>query len=95
MLEYTKEETIDDKYFLGFQEGYLDSTLALHKTMAKKLLDKTNPEMIKKVYDCIRVDTAAFDYNMDMIRFVIRYSGVNKNTLARRYIAESEFLPWR
>jgi hypothetical protein len=100
VLEYDFYYNESPEYFYGFQIGVLEVDLKLVMKLRKAQLkaSATKNEELKKRADGFRQRIEAdwtIDRYEDISSFLDKYKGLSIRSLAKRYIAESEFLPWR
>ncbi len=102
MLEYDDEtysnfnSIFSDGYAEGFMTGRLSPMFHILKGLTKEFTD--NQIKGKDAAEGGDVSLLKFwiEANKDdMLDFYRRYESLNENQLTKRYIAESEYLPWR
>lgn len=95
MLEY--DDAFErDEYYMGFQHGYQ----AMILDTFRELYSDISFEQIMEI-SCETPQLKGFisrytrEHLIFLYEFINKYNGLSNKMLAKRYIAESEYLPWR
>lgn len=88
MLEYDYRDMWEysDTYNFGFENGYVSSMIKIVKIYYMDYCKGAS----KGLYRAYPKDMA--DY---LVEFMDKYYGLSEKSMTRRFISESEFLPWR
>lgn len=104
MLEYDDKTSRDFNSFYsrGYAEGFMIGRLSSKFRILKSLTKKYTDNQINGI-DPVEGDDATLikflnrsvNVNNDLLDFYHKYESLNEDQLIKRYIAESEYLPWR
>ncbi len=94
MLEYEYKNIWedDDAYNYAFEMGYVSSMLDYIKLRYKDYCKKTDDKD-----ESLRIPFGRYPKDMAeyLIGFMDRYYGMSEKSILKRFVSESEFLPWR
>ena len=103
MLEYDNDifeaffqDGYDEAYCIGHQLGILPSSFKFFRKKYKKLCKKYNGDMETIINRLILIyDEMPKEMLLEILDFVNKYERMNDEKISKRYILESEYLPWR